>query len=72
MCGCPSHAPNWGPGLHATQVCALTGNRTSDPLVHRPALSPLSYTSQGNRNSFNEVMQQMEDDGFVVSAVKER
>ena len=56
----------------ATQACALTGNRTSDPLVHRPALSPLSYTSQGNRNSFNEVMQQMEDDGFVVSAVKER
>ena len=29
-----------------TQVCALTGNRTSDPLV-QPGLSPLSHTSQG-------------------------
>ena len=31
----------------ATQASALTGNWTGDPLVHRPALSPLSYTSQG-------------------------
>ena len=31
----------------ATQACALTGNRTGNPLVHRPALNPLSYTSQG-------------------------
>ena len=30
-----------------TQACALTGNQTGDPLVHRPALNPLSYTSQG-------------------------
>ena len=30
----------------ATQACALTGNRTGNPLVHRPVLSPLSYTSQ--------------------------
>ena len=30
-----------------TQACALTGNRTSEPLVRRPALSPLSHTSQG-------------------------
>ena len=30
----------------ATQVCALTGNQTSDPLVHRPVLNPLSHTSQ--------------------------
>ena len=30
-----------------TQACALTGNRTGDPLVHRPALNPLSHTSQG-------------------------
>ena len=28
----------------ATQACALTGNRTSDTLVHRPALNPLSYS----------------------------
>ena len=31
----------------ATQACALTGNRTSDPLVCRLALKPLSHTSQG-------------------------
>ena len=30
-----------------TQACALTGNRTGNPLVHRPAFSPLSHTSQG-------------------------
>ena len=31
-----------------TQACALTGNRTSNPLVLRPALNPLSCTSQGS------------------------
>ena len=31
----------------ATQACALTGDRTCDPLVHRPALNPQSHTSQG-------------------------
>ena len=31
----------------ATQACALTGNQFSDPLACRPALSPLSHTSQG-------------------------
>ena len=31
----------------ATQACALTRNWTGDPLVRRPALSPLSHTSQG-------------------------
>ena len=30
-----------------TQACTLIGNQTSDPLVHRLALNPLSYTSQG-------------------------
>ena len=30
-----------------TQVHALTGNRPGDPLVHRPTLNLLSYTSQG-------------------------
>ena len=29
-----------------TQACALIGNQTSDPLVHRLALHPLSHTSQ--------------------------
>ena len=31
----------------ATQACALSGNWTSNPWVGRPALNPLSYTSQG-------------------------
>ena len=30
----------------ATQECALSGNPTSDTLVLRPALNPLSHTSQ--------------------------
>ena len=30
----------------ATQACALTGNRTSNPSVCRPALNPLSHISQ--------------------------
>ena len=33
----------------ATWACALTGNQNGNPLVHRPALSPLSHTSQGDR-----------------------
>ena len=35
----------------ATQAFALTGNQTSNPLVFRLALDPLSHTSQG-RTSF--------------------
>ena len=34
----------------ATQACALTGNRTSDPLVCRSELNPLSHASQGSFN----------------------
>ena len=34
MCGCL-----WLGTWPATQACALTRNRTSDPLVHRPALN---------------------------------
>ena len=30
-----------------TQACALVGNGTSDPLVCRLVLNPLSHTSQG-------------------------
>ena len=30
-----------------TQACALVGNQTGDPLLHRPALNPLSNTSEG-------------------------
>ena len=29
-----------------TQACALTGNLTSNPLVRRPALNPLSHANQ--------------------------
>ena len=36
-----------------TQVCALTENRTGDPLVCRLALSPLSNTSQGQSCFFS-------------------
>ena len=43
----------WLPLMHpllgtcpTTQACALTGNQTSDPLFHKPALSPLNHTSQ--------------------------
>ena len=32
----------------AALACALTGNRTCDPLVHRLVLNPLSHTSQGS------------------------
>ena len=44
--GCLSHAPSWGPARNP--ACALTGNQTSQPLVRRPVLNPLSYTSQGS------------------------
>ena len=30
-----------------SQACALTGNRTGEPLDRGPALNPLSHTSQG-------------------------
>ena len=36
----------------ASQACALTGNQTSDPLVHRLALNPLSHTSQGKNSLY--------------------
>ena len=31
----------------ATQACALTGNQTRNPLLHRPAFGLLSHSSQG-------------------------
>ena len=36
----------------ATQACALTGNQTSDPLVRRLALNPLSHTRQDSFQFF--------------------
>ena len=44
--GCLSHAPYWVPSPK-TQACALTGNRTGNPLIRSLVLSPLSHTSQG-------------------------
>ena len=41
-----SHVPPTGTWPE-TQACALTGNQTSDPLVCRLVLNPLSHTSQG-------------------------
>ena len=37
----------------ATLACALTGNWTSDPLVLRSALNPLSHTNQGRNISIS-------------------
>ena len=45
LCGCLLSAPYQGPGLQ--QACALSGNRTHDPLVRRLPFNPLSHTSQG-------------------------
>ena len=36
--------PGTWPGI---QACALAGNQTGDPLLHRPVLNPLSHTIQG-------------------------
>ena len=44
VCGCLSRAPIQGM-WSATQICAFTGNQTSDPLVRRPVLNLRSYTS---------------------------
>ena len=46
MCGCLSRTPHWGT-WPTTQACALTGNRTGDPLVQRSVFNPLSHSSQG-------------------------
>ena len=51
QCAVASHAPLLGT-WPATQACALTGNRTSDLLVCRPVLNPLSHTSQGQGPGF--------------------
>ena len=34
------------------QACALSGNRTSDPLVHRLVTNPLSHSSKGQSSHF--------------------
>ena len=40
-----------------TQACAPTENQTCEPLVHRPALNPLSHTSQGRNNLIIKILQ---------------
>ena len=48
QCVVASHVPPTGDlTWPATQACAMTENRTYDPLVCRLALKPLSHTSQG-------------------------
>ena len=44
MCGCLSNDPYTR--YLTRNPCALTGNWTGDPLVHRLVLNPLSHTSQ--------------------------
>ena len=44
--GCLLHTPQLGI-WPTTQACTLIGNQTSDLSVHRPALNPLTHTSQG-------------------------
>ena len=38
--------------LATTQACVLTGNRTSNPLLHSPALNPLSHTARAKFNYY--------------------
>ena len=47
QCVVTSPAPPTG-DLAPTQASTLTGNQTSDPLVQRLALNPLSHTRQGS------------------------
>ena len=48
QCVVASHCPQLGT-QPTSQASALIGNGTSNPLVCRPALSPLSHTNQGYR-----------------------
>ena len=47
LISCLSHTPNWGPGPQPRHVPWVGGNWTSDILVHRLALNPMSHTGQG-------------------------
>ena len=48
QCVIASHVPPTGDLAHNPGMCP-DGNQTDDPLVQRPALNPLSHTSQGLR-----------------------
>ena len=62
QCVLGSHAPSTGDQARVTQACAPAGNQTSDPLVCRPVLNPLSHTSQGKNKRFfkNQVRKKRE------------
>ena len=54
-----------------TQACALTGNQTCNPLVHRPVLNPQSHTSQNLNAKFDVdsllyLLSHFECDGHTV------
>ena len=55
MCGCLLHTPSGGT-RPATQARALTGNRTSNRLVRRLVLNPLSHTSQTAQGSLSQLL----------------
>ena len=55
MCPLPPPPPPPLGTWPTTQACALTGNRTGNPLVWRPVLNPLSHTSQGYLLYFQRV-----------------
>nr|KAF6413560.1 hypothetical protein HJG59_009763 [Molossus molossus] len=46
---------NQGRGCTATEICALSGNRTRVSLYRRPTLQPLSQTGQGRFFDINFV-----------------
>ena len=52
LCMVASHMSPVGDLAHNLDLCPSTGNQTSDPLVRRPALNPLSHTSQGTSQVF--------------------
>ena len=76
MCGCLSCAWHQRMWL-TTQTCALTGNHTSDPLLHSPVPNPLSHTSQGKLNancdadSLLSLLSHFECDGHTVHMLTE-
>ena len=65
MCGLPLSCPLLGT-WPATQTYALTRSRTRDPLVQRPALNPLSHTSQGYFSIFDQRVL-IQPDGLLKS-----
>ena len=51
QCVIASHMPPLtGDPVHNPHACAPPGNQIGDTLVRRPALNPLSHTSQGLKN----------------------